>query len=238
MSTRGARRFIADLLAGRRPRRFRADDADVGSLRAAITLRVAQPGGATPRAEFREELHQRLAAALAPETGPTPRDAPSRPSWLAGPTTRRALVARAAGIAAVAGTAGAAAEYLLNPGIPTPNTAQETLKPNTGTWHTVSASTELTEGAVQRFDLGTVTGFLTRTDGAPQAVSGICTHLGCTLALNAPARRLDCPCHTTSFALDGHLLRYQLAVPPRPLPKLQVREADGVVQVYAPDTAV
>lgn len=238
MSTRGARRFIADLLAGRRPRRFRADEADVGSLRAAITLRAAQPGGGTPRAEFREELHQRLAAALAPETEPTPRDAPARPSWLVGPTTRRALVARAAGIATVAAAAGAAAEHALTSGKPAPSTAQETLTPNTGTWHTVSASTELTEGAVQRFDLGTVTGFLTRTDGVAAAVSGICTHLGCTLALNAPARRLDCPCHTTSFALDGQLVRYQLAVPPRPLPKLQVREADGVVQVYAPDTGV
>ncbi|MBV9143220.1 MAG: Rieske 2Fe-2S domain-containing protein [Pseudonocardiales bacterium] len=238
MSTRGARRFIADLLAGRRPRPFRAGEADLPELRAAITLRAAQPDGATPRAEFREELHQRLSAALATETDRPSHVAPARPSWLGANTTRRALVARAAGIATVAAAAGAAAEHALTSGKPAPSTAQETLTPNTGTWHTVSTSTELTEGAVQRFDLGTVTGFITRTDGAVAAVSGICTHLGCTLALNASARRLDCPCHTTSFALDGHLLRYQLAVPPRPLPTLQVRETDGVVQVYAPDTAV
>jgi len=62
----------------------------------------------------------------------------------------------------------------------------------------------------------------------------VCTHLGCRLALDAAARQLNCPCHTTSFAVSGELLRHQLPVAPRPLPQLQVRELHGDVQVYAP----
>jgi Rieske Fe-S protein len=62
----------------------------------------------------------------------------------------------------------------------------------------------------------------------------VCTHLGCRLALDPPARQLNCPCHQTSFALNGELLRYQLRVPPPALPQLEVRETHGAVQVYAP----
>ena len=77
-------------------------------------------------------------------------------------------------------------------------------------------------------------GFVALTGGALRAVSGVCTHLGCRLALNAPARRLSCPCHTTSFALSGELLEHRLAVPPAALPLLQVRESHGAVQICIP----
>jgi Rieske Fe-S protein len=87
---------------------------------------------------------------------------------------------------------------------------------------------------VHGFDLGSVIGFVAREHGQLGAVSGVCTHLGCRLALNAAARRLDCPCHNASFALSGQLLHYQLAYPPRPLPHLPVREVDGRVEIYAP----
>ena len=72
-----------------------------------------------------------------------------------------------------------------------------------------------------------------RVDGVVRAVSASCTHQGCRLALDA-ARNLDCPCHTTVFALSGELIRHQLPVAPRPLPTFATREADGAVQVYAP----
>lgn len=235
MSARGARRFVADLLRGRRPRSFRADDADVAELRAAITLRAAQPGSAAPREEFVTELHRRLA------TEPTQDSQPRR-----GPvvdSTRRRLVA-AGSIAAAAAAVGAVADHTLsnpksaNPKFANPGPAQtggeQTLIPTSGAWRTVSASADLAEGGVQGFDLGTVVGFVARTSGALRAVSGVCTHLGCRLALDAPARRLDCPCHNTSFAVSGELLRYQLRVPPPALPQFQVREVDGMVQVYAP----
>ncbi|MGH3548020.1 MAG: Rieske (2Fe-2S) protein [Pseudonocardiaceae bacterium] len=233
MSARGARRFVADLLRGRRPRSFRADDADAAELRAAITLRAAQPGSATPREEFVSELHRRLAAE------PTHQDVRALPRR--GPvvdSTRRRLVA-ASSIAAAAAAIGAVADHTLsNPKSANPGPAQaggeQTLIPTTGAWRTVSASADLSEGGVQGFDLGTVVGFVARTGGALRAVSGVCTHLGCRLALDAPARRLDCPCHNTSFAISGELLHYQLRVPPPALPQFQVREIDGMVQVYAP----
>ena len=62
MSGRGARRFIEDLLSGRRPRAFPAEEADVEDLRTAINLRAARPGSGAPREEFVTDLHRRLAA--------------------------------------------------------------------------------------------------------------------------------------------------------------------------------
>lgn len=232
MSRRGARRFVADLLRGRRPRSFRAQDTDVEQLRAAITLRSAQPGSGVPREEFVADLHQRLADQL---TGKhTTEDArPVRSARV--DTTRRRLVA-ASSIAAAAAAVGAVADHILTTRTPPAGSGAgpQTLVPNTGKWRTVAASADLTEGGVQGFDLGTVVGFVSRSGGALRAVSGVCTHLGCRLALDAPARQLDCPCHRTSFALDGELLRHQLQVPPPALPQLEVRETDGAVQIYAP----
>jgi nitrite reductase/ring-hydroxylating ferredoxin subunit len=234
MSTRGARRYVADLLRDRRPRSFPAQDADVERLRAAITLRAGQPGSAAPREEFVTDLHRRLAAQLTGEQ--TTRDVEPVPP--AGPvvdSTRRLLVA-ASSIAAAAAAVGAVTDHALTSRNPAQGGVggQQTLIPNTGVWRTVSASADLAEGGVQGFDLGTVVGFVSRADGALRAVSGVCTHLGCRLALDPPARQLNCPCHQTSFALDGELLRYQLRVPPPALPQLQVRETHGAVQVYAP----
>lgn len=233
MSPRGARRFVADLLRGRRPRSFRAQDGDVEQLRAAITLRAAQPGSGVPREEFIADLHQRLADQLAGKR-PT-EDAEQVRSARPVDTTRRRLVA-ASSIAAAAAAVGAVADHVLTSRTPTTGgeASPQTLVPNTGQWRTVATSADLTEGGVQGFDLGTVVGFVSRTGGALRAVSGVCTHLGCRLALDAPARQLNCPCHTTSFALDGELLRHQLRVAPPALPQLEVRETNGSVQVYAP----
>ncbi|MDT7633837.1 MAG: hypothetical protein QOI50_5767 [Pseudonocardiales bacterium] len=224
------RRFVADLLRGRRPRPFRADDDDAAQLRAAIALRAARPGAGAPREEFVTGLHRRLAEELARDDAD--RDTPSpTPPPAAVDRTRRRLV-QGASIAAGAAAIGAGVDHVLSH--PSDAGGDETLRPNTGQWHTVVASADLPEGGVRAFDLGTVIGFVARNEGQLGAVSGVCTHLGCRLALNAAARRLDCPCHNASFALGGQLLHYQLAVAPRPLPHLQVREVDGTVQVFAP----
>ena len=149
--------------------------------------------------------------------------------------TRRQLVA-VSSIAAAAAVVGAVVDHTLTSRGRAQGGAggDQTLTPNTGQWHTVSTSTDLAEGGVQGFDLGSVIGFVTRRAGHVGAVSGVCTHQGCRLALNAAARRLDCPCHNASFAVSGELLAHQLPVPPRALPQLQVRETHGDVQVYAP----
>jgi cytochrome b6-f complex iron-sulfur subunit len=132
--------------------------------------------------------------------------------------------------AAAAGVAGGVALDRALTGVPTAVAGGATLSPNTGTWHTVAASADLTDGAVHAFDLG----FVERTGGRLRAVSGVCTHLGCRLVLDGPALELTCPCHTAAFALTGELVGHQLKTPPPALPRLAVREIDGDVQIYAP----
>jgi Rieske Fe-S protein len=84
------------------------------------------------------------------------------------------------------------------------------------------------------FDLGSVSGFVHRTGAQLEAVSGICTHQGCKLWLDAPESRLRCPCHSTSFSLEGQTMTHQLPTAPAPLPKFEVREINGTIQVFAP----
>jgi nitrite reductase/ring-hydroxylating ferredoxin subunit len=246
VSERGVRRFVDDLLRGRRPRSFRADESDVAQLRAAIALRAARTGSGAPREEFVTGLQQRLAAEHAADraehTAAQTEQAldrahpgESRP-LLHG--TRRRFVA-AASVAAAAAAVGAGIDHVIttsgpNAGRDTGGAADQVIAPNTGTWRTVAASAELPEGGVAGFDLGSVFGFVARTSGQVAAVSGVCTHQGCRLALDAAARQLNCPCHNAAFAVTGQLLHYQLAAAPRPLPRFEVREVDGMVQVYAP----
>ncbi|MEK6441844.1 QcrA and Rieske domain-containing protein [Pseudonocardia sp. T1-2H] len=231
MRERGLGRYVEDLLRGRRPRRFRAEPSDIADLRTAIGLRAARPGSDVPREEFVADLHRRLAADLA-DVEPTRSVAP-----LVG---RRRMVAQGAAIAAAA-AAGAVVDHTLTAGRkdagPDTGRAADTLMPTHGDWRTVAASDQVPDGAVRAFDLGTVTGFVQRTDGAVRAVSGSCTHQGCRLQLDATSRRLDCPCHTTVFAVTGELLTHQLPVAPAPLPQFATREVDGAVQVYAPPAA-
>ena len=137
-----------------------------------------------------------------------------------------------AGLAAASAAVGAAVGHALTGPDEAPD-GSRTITPTDGVWQTVAATTELPEGAVRAFDLGAVAGFVHRVDGVVRAVSASCTHQGCRLALDA-ARNLDCPCHTTVFALSGELIRHQLPVAPRPLPTFATREVDGAVQVYAP----
>jgi Rieske Fe-S protein len=108
------------------------------------------------------------------------------------------------------------------------------LTPNAGTWQRVAASSDVPDGAIHPFDLGSVIGFVRRVDGKPEAVSGVCTHQGCRLWFDGPDDRLRCPCHSTSFAVTGQVLTHQLPIAPKPLPALQVREVNGVIEVLAP----
>jgi cytochrome b6-f complex iron-sulfur subunit len=54
------------------------------------------------------------------------------------------------------------------------------------------------------------------------------------LWLDAPESKLRCLCHATSFSLVGNPVTRQLPIAPAPLPKLQVREINGVIEVFAP----
>jgi Rieske Fe-S protein len=44
-------------------------------------------------------------------------------------------------------------------------------------------------------------------DGRLQAVSAVCTHLGCVVAWNPAERSWDCPCHGSRYAADGRAIQ-------------------------------
>jgi len=73
--------------------------------------------------------------------------------------------------------------------------------------------------------LGSV--WLLRNGDKVKALSAICPHLGCAIDMGS-SDKFSCPCHTSSFSLDG--------VPeegpsPRPMDELTARVTDGFVEV-------
>ena len=77
-------------------------------------------------------------------------------------------------------------------------------------------------------------GFVSEHDGNLHAVSGVCTHMGCLLRVNAEAGRLDCPCHGTAFDLDGTVVFSQLTPAPPSLVKIGVRRTGDRIEVLVP----
>jgi nitrite reductase/ring-hydroxylating ferredoxin subunit len=223
MNARGLRRYIDDLLRGRRPKPFVPDDFEAAQIRTAIELRAARPDGDAPSEEFLTDLHRRLAEQMAG----TPQPAP-RPN-----TTRRQVIVGASAAAAAAVAAVSVDRLVIGNPAEAPVAGGE-LTPNNGRWTRVAASSDVPDGRMHPFDLGTVSGFVRRVDGKPEAVSGVCTHQGCKLWFDAPDDRLRCPCHSTSFSPTGQVLTHQLPIAPKPLPTLMVREVDGVIEVFAP----
>ncbi|BEK89768.1 ubiquinol-cytochrome c reductase iron-sulfur subunit [Nocardia seriolae] len=231
MSGREVRRFVDELLAGKKSTGFSPDEAEAEEMRTAIELRAARLGSDAPSEEFLSGLQRRLAAELD--------DEPAAVHPIGGPATgyRRRNLLIGTSAAAAAATVGAVVDRTLighgQPDAP-PAAKQAPLSPNTGAWLAVARSSDLTEGATIAFDVGTVNGFVRRDKGIPVAVSGVCTHQGCKLWLDAPAERLRCPCHSTSFSIEGQVVTHQLPVAPAPLPLVQVRENNGTIEVFAP----
>ena len=57
-------------------------------------------------------------------------------------------------------------------------------------------------------------GFVSKdAQGKVQVFAQNCSHLGCSVALNAPAKTFDCPCHLSRFHLDGTVLHGPAAYP-------------------------
>jgi nitrite reductase/ring-hydroxylating ferredoxin subunit len=228
MNARGLRRYVDDLLGGRRPKAFHPDDFEAAQMRTAIDLQAARLGSDAPREQFLTDLQRRLASQM--EGRDTPAKRPSA-------TRRQVIVGTSAAAAAVAAGAGAgiAADRVLGDR----RTSDEAssggdMVPNDGTWQVVASSSDVPDGAMHPFDLGSVVGFVRRVDGKPEAISGVCTHQGCRLWFDKPGDQLRCPCHTTSFSPTGQVLTHQLPISPKPLPRLEVREANGVIEVLAP----
>ncbi|MEU4191836.1 Rieske 2Fe-2S domain-containing protein [Kribbella sp. NPDC026611] len=221
---RGVRRFVDDLLSRRRTRRFAAGPEDESELRTAIALRAAGPDS-EPSDEFVSSLRERLRTEL--DEAPPVRQLPA---------SRRRFVVSIAAASAASVAVGAGAEALLSGsgGAATAEPIEQTITPDNGEWRGIVAAKDLPDGAVRPFDVGGIVGFVHRSAGEVKAVSGVCTHLGCKLALDGPARKLNCPCHNAAFAVDGAVLQHRLPIALPPLPKLMVRESEGVVQVFVP----
>lgn len=224
MNARGLRRYVDDLLRGRRPKPFAPDDFEAAQIRTAIDLRAAGTADAEPRQEFLADLHRRLAEQM--DGAP----APAAPKQSA---TRRQVIVGTSAAAAAAAAAVSIDRALIGSPTQGPAVAGE-LTPNDGTWQRVVSSADVPDGVMHPFDLGSVAGFVHRVDGKPQAISGVCTHQGCKLWFDAQNDALQCPCHTTSFSPTGQVRTHQLPIAPKPLPALQVREVDGVIEVFAP----
>jgi cytochrome b6-f complex iron-sulfur subunit len=233
MNARGLRRYVDDLVAGRRPRSFEPDDFEADQIRTAIDLQAARLGADAPRDAFLSDLHRRLAAQMG-EGDPAPTAEVRRL-----PTATRRQVVVGTSAAAAAAVAAVAVDRLVVRGDDKPATEVTAtggeLTPNDGSWQNVSKSADIgDDGVMHPFEVGSVIGFVRRVDGRPEAVSGVCTHQGCKLWFDKPDDRLRCPCHSTSFSPQGQVLSHQLSISPAPLPKLDVREANGVIEVFAP----
>lgn len=222
MNAGGLRRYVDDLLRGRRPKPFRPDDFEAAQIRTAIDLQAARLGSDAPRQEFLADLRDRLAAQLDGTSQPVRKSRASRRDVIVGTSA-----AAAAAVAAVS-----IDRSVLPSGSVADGSGQ--LTPNPGRWQRVAASAEVPDGAMRPFDLGSVIGFIRRVDGKPEAVSGVCTHQGCRLWFDAPDDRLRCPCHSTSFSPAGQVLTHQLPIAPKPLPTLMVREQGGAIEVFVP----
>lgn len=83
--------------------------------------------------------------------------------------------------------------------------------------------------------------YLRNNGGQIECFNAICPHAGCFVAYSAERKVFQCPCHTSSFELDGK--RIEPSPSPRDMDKLAVDEqnlADGEVWVefvnYYPGT--
>ena len=231
MTRRELRRYVDDLLAGRQPTGFDVDDFEAAQLRTAIDLSAARANADEPREEFVAGLRARIATEMSSTAAIVDETAAERGAVSA--SRRHVIVGTSA--AAAAAVAGVSVDRMvLRPRTDPPEVAEPDMVPTHGSWQAVAVSAELPDGAVQAFDLGSVTGFVRRVGGRVDAVSGVCTHQGCKLWFDQSVDRLRCPCHSTSFSPTGMVVTHALPIAPKPLPHFDVREKDGVVEVLAP----
>lgn len=60
--------------------------------------------------------------------------------------------------------------------------------------------------------------------GGVHALSGVCTHQGCTLSVRNARKRITCPCHGAAFDFQGAVTNPPAQIP---LARLTVLEEDG-----------
>lgn len=91
------------------------------------------------------------------------------------------------------------------------------------------AVTEIPPEGAKFFKFRGMTGVVIRKQsGEFVALSAICTHLGCVVQWEKEKQNFLCPCHGGRFTPDGTVIS---GPPPKPLERLPLVVADGVVTV-------
>lgn len=232
-------RFISALQADQRPAvpdELAPEDAE--ALRMAALLSGTLGGDVAPRPAFARDLRDRLERelfppdmtdALSPTPAPMPQPMPPRRAGTSRRNLMRTGLAAAAGIAA--GVAGGA---LIENELTKENPETIPLVGSNGVWMTVAQAAQIPLGAALRFTTPQLVGHVLHyQDGSFAAFSAACTHMGCIVAWDAPARTFDCPCHNGRFDDHGHSSGRFLY---KPLPTIQVRVQGEDVQVFVPPT--
>jgi cytochrome b6-f complex iron-sulfur subunit len=93
----------------------------------------------------------------------------------------------------------------------------------------------LDAGSVNDFPNNSVTPFrqgqfylVRRDDGGFLAVSIKCSHLGCSIAWNESENKFICPCHSSSFDINGEVLHPPA---PRALDIYEISIDNGIIRV-------
>jgi len=93
----------------------------------------------------------------------------------------------------------------------------------------------LDAGQVKDFPNNSVTPFrqgqfylVRRNDGGFLAVSLKCTHLGCSIAWNESENQFVCPCHSSTFDINGEVLK---SPAPRALDIYEISIDNGLIHV-------
>jgi nitrite reductase/ring-hydroxylating ferredoxin subunit len=208
-------RFVDAILRDRRPPRFPADLIEGTAMVAAALLRSARPGAGLPREEFLKQLERRLTDEISGRAS-------------ARLSRRRALELGAS--AAVALVAGVAIDRALSPARTLSVDRPSALHPSPAAWVAVVPVAAVAAGQAVRFSAPEVEGFVINHGDRLEALSAVCTHMGCILKFNPARARLDCPCHGASFSLGGAPLN---VVYLRSLPQIESRVREGLVEVLA-----
>lgn len=212
--------FVDDILHGRRPRRFKATAEEAEAMSAAAILAAGRIGSDLPSSAALERIHRRLSAAL--DEAPRAEQRLTRRMWL-----------RTAGAIAAAVVAGVALDELATTqrdgGAGGPG---GTLLPDNGSWQAVASVTQVPPGHAVQVSTPAVQAILVNDAGNISAVSGVCTHLGCVLRPDNTNRKLDCPCHQTSFGWSGKVLYYRLKSAPADLPRIPSRVNGDQVELF------
>jgi len=135
-------------------------------------------------------------------------------------STRRKFLATCLGAIAAAG--GGATLYpvykYLAPG-----------KGDEGLAKTTFPESEVPAGGAKFFSFRGEAGVVIRNkSGKLVAFSAVCTHLGCIVQWEKEKQDFLCPCHAGRYSMDGVVIA---GPPPRPLPKLAVNVANGIITI-------